>query len=173
MEPSRTKHYTTGNASRDSYEIELPYSCDATTEINDPKFGTTTERSKQARKEHPRVNEVPKIDPMLLALNIGRHPALVEMGIFGNILMHTIVDRGSGVNVLLDETWKKLGQPILWPSTFQLLSIIQHGIKPLRTLMVQTVMIGTQPFLLDFVVIPVERKGYYAILGGAGWCRQR
>ena len=31
--------------------------------------------------------------------------------------------------------------------------------------MVQPVTIGTQPFLLDFVVIPLKRKGYDAILG--------
>ena len=43
-------------------------------------------------------------DPMLLALNIGRHPAVVEMGILRSFLMDTIVDEGSGVNVLLEET---------------------------------------------------------------------
>ena len=87
------------------------------------------------------------------------------MGILGTILIYTIIDGGSGVNVLPEDVWKKLGQPTLWPPTFQLLTTNQHGIKPLGTLMVQLVIIGTQPFLLDFVVIPLKRRKYDAILG--------
>lgn len=34
--------------------------------------------------------------------------------------------------------------------------------------MAQRVTIGTQPFILDFVVIPLKKKGYDAILG-RGW----
>lgn len=79
--------------------------------------------------------EESKIDPMLLALNTGRHPAVVEMGILGILLIDTIVDGGSGVNVLLEETWKKLGQSTLWLPTFQIVSADQHDIKPLGTLM--------------------------------------
>lgn len=75
---------------------------------------------------------------------------MVEMGIFGTTLTDTIVDKGSGVNVLPEETWKKLGNPTLWPPTFNLLGEDQHGIKPLGTLMGQQVMISTQPFVLDF-----------------------
>ena len=37
--------------------------------------------------------------------------------------------------------------------------------------MAQLVTIGTQPFLLDFVVIPQKRRGYKAILG-RGWLVQ-
>ena len=55
------------------------------------------------------------IDPMLLALMTGRHPAVVEMGILGIVLIDTIVDRGSGVNMLPEDIWKKLRQPTLWP----------------------------------------------------------
>ena len=51
--------------------------------------------------------------PMLLALTTGRHPAVVEMGILGTVLTNTIVDEGSGVNVLPEDVWKKLGQPTL------------------------------------------------------------
>ena len=104
-------------------------------------------------------------DPILLALTTGRHPTIIEMGILGNVLTDTIVDGGSCVNVLPEDTWKKLGKPTLWPPTFQLLTADQHGIKPLGTLRAQPVTIGTQPFLLDFVVIPLKRKGYDAILG--------
>ncbi len=110
-------------------------------------------------------------DPMLLALSSGRYPAIVEMGILGTVLMDTIVDGGSCVNVLPEDTWKKLRRPTLWPPTFQLLTTDQHGIKPLGVLTAQPVTIGTQPFLLDFVVIPLRRKGYDAILG-RGWLIQ-
>ena len=46
---------------------------------------------------------------------------------------------------------------------------VTHG-RPTRdqrlgTLMAQPVTIGTQPFLLDFVVIPLKRRGYDASLG--------
>ena len=104
-------------------------------------------------------------NPMLLALTMGRHPAVVEMEILEKVLTDTIVDGGSSVNVLPEDTWKKLGQPTLWPPTFQLLTADQHGIKLLGTLMAQPVTIGTQPFLLDSVVIPLKRKGYDVILG--------
>lgn len=82
-------------------------------------------------------------DPMLLALTSGRYPTVVEMGILGTILLDTIVDRCSGVNVLPEDTWKKLRQPTLWPPTFQLLTTDQYGIKPQRILMAQPVTIGT------------------------------
>ena len=59
----------------------------------------------------------------------------------------------------------------MWPPTFQLLTADQHGIKPLGVLMAQPVTIGTQSFLLDFVVIPLKRRGYDTILG-RGWLVQ-
>lgn len=93
---------------------------------------------------------------MLLTVNNGRHPSVVEMGILGTILMDTIVDGGFGVNVLPEDTWKKLGKLTLWPPMFNLLSADQHGIKPLGTLMSQQVIVGAQPFVLDFVVIPLK-----------------
>ena len=108
---------------------------------------------------------------MLLALSSKRHPTVVKRGILGTVLIDTIVDGGSGANVLSEETWGRLGQSTLWPPTFQLLMVDQHGIKPLGVLTTQPMMIGTQPFLLDFVVIPMKRKGYDAILG-QGWLIQ-
>lgn len=45
-------------------------------------------------------------DPMLLALTSGRHLAVVEMGILGTVLSDTIVDGGSRVKVLPEDTWK-------------------------------------------------------------------
>ena len=108
------------------------------------------------------------IDPVLLTANIKKMPAVVHMEIRGNILTNTIVDGGSGVNVLPEDTWKSLGKPTLWPPTFQLVGADQHGIKPLGTLMAQKVTIGTQQFLLNFVVIPLQRKAYDALLG-RGW----
>ena len=42
-------------------------------------------------------------DPMLLALTTGRLPAVVAMGILGTVLTNTIVDGGSGVNVLTED----------------------------------------------------------------------
>lgn len=107
-------------------------------------------------------------DPMLLAVSIGRKPAVVEMEILGMRLSNTIVDGGSGVNVLPEETWKCLGKPTLWPPTFHLVGADQHGIRPLGILMEQKVSIGTQLFLLNFVVIPMEKKAYDALLG-RGW----
>ena len=93
------------------------------------------------------------------------------MGILGTTLPDTVIDGGSGVNVLPEETWKQLGQLTLWPPIFQLFTANQHGIKPLGTLIAQFITIETQPFLLDFVVIPLKRKGYDAILRW-GWLVQ-
>ena len=58
-------------------------------------------------------NGMTVVDPMLLALTIDRHLAVVEMGILRTILTDTIVDGGSRVNVLPEDIWKKLGQPTL------------------------------------------------------------
>lgn len=116
-------------------------------------------------------NEIVATDPMLLALMTGKHSVVVEMGILDTVLTDTIVDGGSSVNVLPEDIWKKLAQPTLWPPTFQLLTTDHHGIKPLETLMAQSVTIGMQLFLLDFVVIPLKRRGYDAILGW-GWLVQ-
>ena len=43
------------------------------------------------------------MDPMLLALTSRRHLTAVEMGILGTVLLDTIVDEGSRVNVLLED----------------------------------------------------------------------
>jgi hypothetical protein len=80
---------------------------------------------------------------MLLTLTTGRHPVMVGMGILGIVLPDTIVDGGSRVNVLPEETSRKLGQLTLWPPTFQLLTADQHGIKPLGTLIAQPMTIET------------------------------
>ena len=141
-----------------------------------PQLRTTLTNMASTAKllgEHGREKEsgASATNPMLLVLTSGRHLAVVEMGILGTVLSDTIVDGGSGVNVLPEDTWKKLGQPTLWPPTFQLLTVDQHSIKPLRVLMAQLVTIGTQSFLLDFIVILLKRRGYDAILG-QGWLVQ-
>lgn len=116
-------------------------------------------------------SRITAIEPMLLAFTTGGHTTVVEMGIMGTVLEDTIMDRGLGVNVLPEDIWRKLGQPTLWPPIVQLLTADQHEIKSLGNLMVQSVTIGTQPFLLHFVVIPLKRKGYDAILRW-GWVVQ-
>ena len=93
---------------------------------------------------------------------------MIEMEILGYKLSNTIVDGGFSVNVLSEETWKEIGKPTLWPPTFQLVGADQHGIKSIGTLMGQKVIVGTQQFFLDFVVITLEKKGYDALLG-RGW----
>lgn len=74
-------------------------------------------------------------DPIVLALNTGRHPVVVEMAILLTVLTDTIVGGGSRVNVLPEEAWQRLGKPTLWSPTFQLLEADQHVIKPIGTLM--------------------------------------
>ena len=48
-------------------------------------------------------SETTATEPMLLALTMGRHPAVVEMGIPATVLTVTIVDGGSGVNMLPED----------------------------------------------------------------------
>lgn len=100
----------------------------------------------------PKLPGTTATDPMLLTVSIGQKSTVVEMEIMGQKLNNTIVDGSSRVNVLPEETWRGLGKP-----TFHLVSADQHGIKPLGTLMAQKVVVGTQHFFLDFVVIPLER----------------
>lgn len=132
--------------------------------------GTKMEEKTSGDKEEVEERNYSKeaADPMLMTVGVGRTPAVVEMEIMGYKLTNTIVDGGSAVNVLAEETWKALGKPTLWPTTFHLVGANQHGIKPIGTLMGQKVTIGTQQFFLDFMVISLERKGYDALLG-RGW----
>lgn len=74
------------------------------------------------------------------------------------------MDDDCGVNVLPEETWRGLDKPTLWPPRFHLVGANQHDIKPLGMLMAQKVVVGTQHFFLDFVVIPLERKAYDTLL---------
>ena len=104
----------------------------------------------------------------LFTIGLGRAPAVVEMEIMGYKLSNTIIDGGSKVNVLSEDTWKAIGKPTLWPPNFQLVGADQHGIKLIGTLIGQKVIIGTQQFVLDFVVITLEKKGYDASVG-RGW----
>ena len=85
--------------------------------------------------QQPNILGGSAVDPMLLALNNGWYPEVIQMGILETILTDTIIDGGSGVNVLLEEMWKNLGKRTLWSPTFNLLGVDQHGIKPLGTLM--------------------------------------
>lgn len=64
-------------------------------------------------------------DPMLMTVGVGRTLAVVEMEIMGYKLTNTIVDGGSAVNVLPEETWKALGKPTLWPPAFHLVGADQ------------------------------------------------
>ena len=78
-----------------------------TTILNYTPFPKATEEIGRDR------NGMMATNPMLLALTTGRHPTIIEMRILGNVLTDTIVDGGSGVNVLPEDTWKKLGKPTL------------------------------------------------------------
>lgn len=89
-------------------------------------------------QEHNKPTEKPTgnlvTDPMLLTMGIGRKSAIVKMEIMGCKLTNAIIDKGSSVNVLQEETWKVLGKPPLWPLTFHLVGADQHDIKPLGML---------------------------------------
>ena len=89
----------------------MPQLCTALTNITP----TTKLPTKQEREKEGGASAE---DPMLLALSSKCHPTVVEMGILETMLTDTIVDGGSGVNVLPEDTWKRLGQPTLWPPTF-------------------------------------------------------
>ena len=119
----------------------------------------------QGEKEE---NLVAKEEDTLFTVGLGRAPAMVEMEIMGYKLSNTITNGGSRVNVLSEDTWKAIGKPTLWPPKFQLVGADQHSIKPIGTLIGQKIIIGTQQFILDFVVITLEKKGYDALLG-RGW----
>lgn len=100
------------------------------------------------------------MEPMLPLVRVGRTIVVVKMEIIGHILTNTITDGGLGANVLPKESWKALGKLILCAPTFHLVGANEHGIKPLGTLMVQKVTVGTPQYFHDFVVITLEKGGY-------------
>ncbi len=106
-------------------------------------LNTCTVQPSTNTTQHPTILGVSTMNPMLLALNNGQYLVVIEMGILGTILTDMIVDVGSRVNVLPEETCKKLGKPTPWSPTFNLLGVDQHVIKPLGTLMAQPVTIAT------------------------------
>lgn len=110
--------------------------------------------SKDIIKELPPPHGEQVVDLMILVVNMQKKSTIVRMKILGMTLTNTIVDGGSRVNVLPEDRWMFLGKPTLWPPTFQLVGANQHGIQPLGVVMEQKVMVGTQQFLLNFVLIP-------------------
>lgn len=69
------------------------------------------------------------------------------------------------VNILFEDTWRSLGKTTIWLPTFQLMGVDQQGIRILRYIMGEKVIIGMQEFLLNFVVILLWKKAYDALLG--------
>ena len=63
---------------------------------------STTRQANTIQPTH--VPGTSAMDPMLLTMNNGRHPKILEMRILGTILMDTIVNVGYEVNILLEET---------------------------------------------------------------------
>ena len=120
------------------------------------------------KEEKEEEVQIGKETNILLTIKMWRTPTVVEMEILGCKIFDTIVDGGSGVNILFEETWKAIGKPTHRPPTFQLVGIDQHEIKPIGTLTGQKAIIGTQHFLLDFIIITLEKKGYDVLLG-RGW----
>lgn len=78
--------------------------------IADQEHRTTTKSSSTALVTVP---DTDAIDPILLTISIGRKLVMVEMEIMGQKLTNTIVDSGSRVKVLPEETWRGLGKPTL------------------------------------------------------------
>ena len=62
-----------------------------------------------AKQGREKESDASTEDSMLLALSSRHHPTVVEMGILRTMLTNTIVDEGFGVNVLPEDTWKRLG----------------------------------------------------------------
>lgn len=129
-----------------------------------------TIRQKQCKPQEEPPGKPPREgneanDPMLLTVSIGRKPAIIKMETMGRQLTNNIVDKGSGVNIPPKYTWKSLVRQTLWSSTFYLVGVDKHGIKPLVILMAQQAMIGTQQFILDSIVIPLQKRVYDALLG--------
>lgn len=135
-----------------------------------PRLQVAMTQGGSTKEEHPKEDgkekaKVGKGTNTLFTIGMGRTPNVVEMEIMGCKLTNAILDKGLAVNVLPEETWKALGKPTLWPPTFQLVGADQHGIRHIGMLMGQKVVIDTQQFFLDFVVINLEKNEYNALLG--------
>ena len=63
---------------------------------------------------------VGKEENTFFTIGLGRMLVVVEMEIMGYKLSNTIIDGGSKVNVLPEDTWKAIGKPTLWSPKFQL-----------------------------------------------------
>lgn len=105
------------------------------------------------------------IDPMLVIANTTKKPTVVNMEILGRNLTNTIANGMSSMNILTEDTWRSLSKPTIWSPTFQLLGADHQGIKGTWSFNGKKVIIETQAFLLNFVVISLSKKAYNELLG--------
>jgi len=101
-------------------------------------------------------------------------PVEIDVGIKDKVIPKTLVDNGSGINIMLMFTMRKLGLEIIHPSRDTIKCLDQRLVKTLgriKDLMVQT---GGVNYLLTFEVIPLEEESSttYPLLLGQGFLCQ-
>jgi transposase InsO family protein len=93
----------------------------------------------------------------------------IEVSINGMLLSHVPVDGGAGVNVMTGEVANQLGYNN-FQSTHKVVRLADGSrVLPLGVLTNISVIIGEHNFLLNFLVLKIERKTSYPVLLGRPW----
>ena len=93
----------------------------------------------------------------------------IEVSINGMLLSHVPVDGGAGVNVMTHQVASQLGYTS-FQSTHKVVRLADGSrVSPLGVLSNICVIIGEQNFLLNFLVLSIERNTSYPILLGRPW----
>ena len=100
-------------------------------------------------------------------------PIEVEVEIMDKIIPHTLVDGGSGINIMPLSTLEKLGLELTGPSPFVINVADQRQVTPLGQVKDCLMKVGGEVYTITFQVLrlPVTSKSY-PILLGRDWLRR-
>ena len=101
------------------------------------------------QEEHP---EVQVVEPCQLEQieDVDFRVPTIQVEFEGKIINEVLVDGGSGVNILLEAMYKKMGSPRLEPAPFQVKMADQRIVQPLGVLKRQKMVVGWIMLLCSF-----------------------
>ena len=104
----------------------------------------------------------------------GRDVKAVEIEVMGvdKVVLNVLVDGGSGLNILLEHTMKKLGFSLTCPSPFIINMANQSPAVPLKMIKDCRIRTRGEEYIVTFHVIKMHsNKNTFSILLGRPWLR--
>ena len=80
----------------------------------------------------------------------------IEVMVVDNVILNVLVDEGSGLNILLDYTMRKLGLSLTGPSSFIINMANQSSVVPLGMIKDCRISTGREEYVVTFHVIKMH-----------------